>query len=511
LRITGLTALSAGLLACTGCSGSTQPEAALDGAAGIDRVDSGTTADGNAALDDAASWAADSMAPGDATLSAGDATASSVGSDGSTVSPADAGDATLGADAADAGPPYLSDAGADAADAGLPYLSDAGADADDAAPRHLSDAGPTSSMVTAYLNNPAHTSSALDPSLAPPLAAIWSFAPSRGVSISYPLIAGGHVYFVYWGNTSGSTAQLIAVDERTGATIWGPLDLGVDRLAGQAYDGQQVFSADATGVVRSFDAATGAPGWKTTLSSGSAAQPTAYKGFLYVATSGALTALDETTGHVTWTAPLSNGGSATSPAVTDDGVFASAACGDLSAFDRSTGSLLWHHLSTCDGFGGVPMIFDGRAYVAEGVPGAKVDMFDVRTGGLLGSLPCFISPAFDEGQAYCNQRTPLQAFDLTTGTQAWSFGGDRQLNLGPFAAAGTVYVASDTGMMFGVDEATGAQVWSTEVDNLGASSFTVGGEGILLTQLYAGAGVVAYAHVDAPDASVVVGDSKIAK
>jgi hypothetical protein len=61
-------------------------------------------------------------------------------------------------------------------------------------------------------------------------------------------------------------------------------------------------------------------------------------------------------------------------------------------------------------------------------------------------------------------------------------------------------------MMFGVDQATGAQVWSTEVDNLGASSLTVGGEGILLTQLYAGAGVVAYAHVDVPDAGVVPGD-----
>src|SRR5260370_32390983 len=193
------------------------------------------------------------MAPGDATGSAGDATARSGGSDGPAVRPDDAGEATSGADVADAGPRYLSDAGADAADAG---------------PRYLSDAGPTSSMVTAYLNNPAHTSSALDPSLAPPLAAIWSFAPSRGVSISYPLIAGGHVYFVYWGNSSGSTAQLIAVDEHTGATIWRPLDPAVDRLAGQAYQGHQFFSAGDTGGVRSFNATTGDPGAKSTLQSG---------------------------------------------------------------------------------------------------------------------------------------------------------------------------------------------------------------------------------------------------
>jgi outer membrane protein assembly factor BamB len=486
-----LTALSAGFLACSGMA---LTGAALDGAAGIDHEDSGTAADGNAALDDASS-AADSTALGDATASAKDATASS---DDATVplpDAADAADATSLADAADA--TSLADA-ADAADA------TSLADAADAGPRHLSDAGPTSGMVTAYLNNPAHTSSALDPSLAPPLAAIWSFHPSLGLTISYPLIAGGRVYFAYGSNVSGSTEQLIAVDEHTGATIWGPVDLGVYRLAGQAYDGGRIFTADSTGGVRSFDAATGAPGWTTALSSSSVAQPTAYRGLLYVATDEALTALDEGTGKVTWAAPLSNV-LPTTPAVSDDGVFVSAACGELSAFDRSTGALLWHHLSTCGEFAGLPMVFDGRVYLLESDP-EQTDMFDVGTGGLLATLPCFIAPAFDEGQAYCNQRTPLEAIDLTTGAQAWSFSGDRQLNLGPFAAAGTVYVASDTGMMFGVDQATGAQVWSTEVDDLGASSLTVGGEGILLTQLYASAGVVAYAHVAIPDAGVVLGD-----
>src|SRR5258708_39668741 len=124
-RIARLTALSAGLLACTGCSGRTQP-GALDGAAGIDRVDSGTPADGNAALDNAASWAADSMAPGDATLSAGDAPASSDGSDGSPVPPDDAGEATPDAHGADAPPRDQNDPGADAAAAQPPYLHDGG-------------------------------------------------------------------------------------------------------------------------------------------------------------------------------------------------------------------------------------------------------------------------------------------------------------------------------------------------------------------------------------------------
>lgn len=362
LRIAGLTALSAGLLAC---SATTRPGDALDGAAGIDSQDSGGAADVRPAPDGGSS-AADATAPGHATpSSATDATASSDGSEDTTVPPADAADATTVADAAEAGL------------------------------QQLSDAGPASAMATAYLNNPAHTSAALDPSLAPPLAAIWSFAtPSVELSISYPLIAGGRVYFVYGSTATNAAAQLTAVDEHTGAPIWGPVDLVADGIAGQAYDGEQVFTVDSTGVVRSFDAATGAPGWTTTLSS-SPGPPTAYKGLLYVANAGTLTALDEATGQVTWTATLGYGIGATSPAVTDDGVFVSAACGDLSAFDRTAGSVLWHHLSTCGAFAGQPMVFDGRVYLEESEPEAQVDIFDVGSGGLLASLPCFIPPAFD--------------------------------------------------------------------------------------------------------------------
>jgi outer membrane protein assembly factor BamB len=365
---------------------------------------------------------------------------------------------------------------------------------------------PSSTAATAYLGNPAHTSSVVDPSLAPPLAAIWSFQPSFGLSMSYPLIAGGRAYFAYGANGAGSTQQLTAVDEHTGRTIWGPVGLGTLYLAGQAYDGERVFTADSSGVVRAFDAATGAPSWThapdaSSLGSG---PPTAYKGLVYTVGSGFVTALDEGTGHVRWTMPVDGTPTPeTSPAVTDDGVFVSAGCQDLYAFDPLSGSLLWHHLpGGCSGGGATPIVFGGRVYVPEG----QTDIFDAQSGGLLASLPCFDYPAFDNGRAYCNQRTPLQAFDLTTGVQAWAFSGDKQLNLLPFAAGGTVYVASDTGMMFGVDESSGSLTWSSEADSLGVSGLTVAGEGILLTQLYGGGGVVAYAHVEQPDAGVVLGD-----
>jgi outer membrane protein assembly factor BamB len=494
-----LTALCSGLLACSGKITTEWPDAAM--APETDGAPAGES-DGpvdHAVADAADAAASDSQASGDVTAP-GDATPPprDAGADEGTISPADAGDAAMDATGPDSGT-QTRDASTDATGA-------------DSGPPDMGDAAPPSSSATAVGGNPAHTGSNLVPTLAPPLAAIWSFHPGIGVSATYPLIAAGRVYFVYSTGSPQTGAELTAVDEHTGATLWGPVDLASSILPTAAYDGEQVFTVDDSGMVRAFDAATGAPSWTHALGgfTPSGGPPTAYRGLVYVIEDNALIALDEVTGQVRWTAPLDAASAQVAAAVTDDGVFVSLGCESTYAFDRATGSVLWQHLPTCSGFGSTPVAYDGRLYVVEddGIP-EHTDVYDATNGGLIGSLPCFISPAFDNGRAYCNQRTPLVAFDLTTGLQTWTFSDDSQLNLAPFAAGGTVYVASDTGMMFGVDETTGTPTWSTEADRLGASTSTVGGEGILLTSLYGGGGVVAYAHVDLPDAGVVLGDGAV--
>jgi outer membrane protein assembly factor BamB len=183
-------------------------------------------------------------------------------------------------------------------------------------------------------------------------------------------------------------------------------------------------------------------------------------------------------------------------------------CAETYAFKRTTGGLLWHHRASCDGGGSAaPAVFGGRVYVFGETSGALV-VFDAQTGTVVGSLSSAYYPVFDGSRAFCNMRPALEAIDLPSGASAWTFDGDMQLNLIPFAGGGTVYVASDSGKIFGVDEASGAEVWSTQADSLGGA-FPVGGEGILIANLYSGQGVVAYGHVDVPDASVVIGDASI--
>ena len=397
-RVAALTAVSWGLLACSATSTKESPDAGMDGAMATQR-DAAPSGESDGLVDravinamDAAARdshpSGDMTAPSDATPPVQDA----LGDEGA-ISLSDAGDAT-GLDSGDASTDAT---GTDSAPADAGY-----------------GAPPSPTSATALRGNPAHTGSNADPSIAPPLAAIWSFHPGIGVSASYPLIAAGRVYFVYSTMSPQTGAELIAVDEHTGATVWGPVDSASSILPSGAYDGEQVFTVDNAGVVRGFNAATGAPSWTNKLGGLTpfAGPPTAYRGLVYVIENGALNALDEATGQVRWTAPLDAAGIPSTPAVTDEGVFVSLGCGDTHAFDCTTGSVLWRHLPACSGFGSTPTVFDRRLYVVEDEPTPQhTDVYDATNGGLIASLPCFISAAFDNGRAYCNQRTPLVGFD----------------------------------------------------------------------------------------------------
>ena len=91
-----------------------------------------------------------------------------------------------------------------------------------------------------------------------------------------------------------------------------------------------------------------------------------------------------------------------------------------------------------------------------------------------------IPPAFDGTRGFFNERTPLYGVNLPAVRNAWSFSGDGELNLTPIVAGGTVYVVSDSGKIFGVDEGTGSETWQAQVRNLGAPGAMAAGGGVLV-------------------------------
>ena len=106
----------------------------------------------------------------------------------------------------------------------------------------------------------------------------------------------------------------MALDARTGTTIWSANVDGLFGFANAAYDSGKVFVVNFDAVVKAFDAATGTLLWSVFLPYPTAivsAAPIAVNGRVYVCGNGEfggdLYALDETNGAVLLTMPVNNG------------------------------------------------------------------------------------------------------------------------------------------------------------------------------------------------------------
>jgi outer membrane protein assembly factor BamB len=180
-----------------------------------------------------------------------------------------------------------------------------------------------------------------------------SFQPS----VSYPLIAGGKVFVLTSAGSpgGGNGTQLYALDVETGAIAWGPIDLGANAQSpGHAYDQGKIFVVNLDGLLQSFDASTGAPGWRTALPSQRlfTAPPTATGGKVYVIGAGSGTtvyAVDEVTGSVIWQVPGT--ADAGSPTIGPDGLFIASPC-QTYGFALASGAQTWHADLGCIGGGG---------------------------------------------------------------------------------------------------------------------------------------------------------------
>src|SRR5687767_12592635 len=122
------------------------------------------------------------------------------------------------------------------------------------------------SQAVAYQIDPAHTGSQSD-GLTPPLVQRWSRDLGNSFStISYPLIVEGKV-FVLVDNGNNYGFRLYALDQATGATVWGPVgfDFSNYSFGGLAYDGGRIFVLDYDGFLDAFDASSGVLLWETYL------------------------------------------------------------------------------------------------------------------------------------------------------------------------------------------------------------------------------------------------------
>lgn len=322
---------------------------------------------------------------------------------------------------------------------------------------------PPATPAVAYQLNAAHTGVSADAVAAQPTRR-WSV--DLGGKVSYPLIVGGRVY-VTVADTAGYGSRLFALDATTGATAWGPVELGGPYYwSGIAYDGGRVYAVNGSGTMQAFDAATGAPRWAVQLPGqySFSSAPTASGGVVYTGgagSGGTVYAVDGATGTVKWTHPVANGDQS-SPAVSASGVYVSYSCGNTYDLNPTTGSTIWTRAPGCSGGGGkTPVLANGRLYVRDFSAPATLD---AATGDLLGS---FVSsgpaPAVDSSTVYDQKGGTLTASSVTSGAARWSFTGDGSLTSAPLVAGSTVFVASGAGTLYALASATGAVTWSGAV------------------------------------------------
>lgn len=323
-----------------------------------------------------------------------------------------------------------------------------------------------SQSATAYQINPGHSGSiTFNQTLNFPSNPTWTIT-LPGAS-SYPIIAGGRI-FVTCRVQEGYGTQLYAFDKVTGQPLWGPVSLGgTHNWSGLTYDKGKVFTINFDGVLRSFDAATGTPGWSIQLPGQYAftAAPTAVNGIVYTGgagSGGTLYAVSETDGDIVWKTPVENGDQS-SPAVATNntgastGVFVSYPC-QVYGFNPNTGAPQWHYDGPCYGGGGKTSVYqNGYLYVRDY---DRNGIFDAHTGTQVGTFDSSVAPAIGATMGFYQSGGTLQGVALNSNQVAWSFTGDGSLTSAPILIDQTVVVGSKSGKVYALNSTNGSVVWT---------------------------------------------------
>jgi outer membrane protein assembly factor BamB len=313
--------------------------------------------------------------------------------------------------------------------------------------------------ATAFQNNAAHDGSAhFKERFKTPLKRKWQRDLVN--SVSYPLIAKGMV-FVTVSNGGGYGTQLYALSLKTGETIWQqPID-GTYFWSNATYDKGQVFVVNVDGLVRSFSADTGTPGWSYQIPEAYlvSSAPTASGGkvFVSIGTNYSVYGIDELTGSQLWQQAASGD---ISPAVGGHGVYLTYP-GNYYGYSTK-GKSKWQ-TSGSGNYGGSGAYYKGQVFSRDGA------VLDAASGNTVATLPATSSAAAlwrdNSGNTFrlAQLNGTLSSVNVQTGTEAWNFGGDGALGSAPLVVNDSVIIGSASGTLFVLDAATGSEQWSDDI------------------------------------------------
>src|SRR5438132_1416512 len=272
----------------------------------------------------------------------------------------------------------------------------------------------SSDQAMTYQINPSHSGSPGPETLTLPLQPSWTI--DLGGPVSYPVMGPSYIYVTVT-NPTTTHPNLYAINYRTGAVAWGPIDLGGSWWVNASYDNGLVFTINVNGQMQAFDEQTGAVQWTTQLPGQSMfTSPPASSVFgsggdlIYTSgagSGGTLYAVHASSGAIAWQAPVMNGDHS-APVVTTAGVYVAYACAQTYDFEPLHGALLWHHATGCEGGGGkTAALYNGKLYVRDALVGNTI--LDAASGATLGSFSATAAPAFSGSTGFFLNGSTLQA------------------------------------------------------------------------------------------------------
>jgi outer membrane protein assembly factor BamB len=181
-------------------------------------------------------------------------------------------------------------------------------------------------------------------------------------------------------------------------------------------------------------------------------------GWVYVnglESGGTTYAIVGSTGKTRWTAQTFDG-SEGAVGVSNGVVYEAEGCDQLTAWEAPTLVLLWFAHTGCTGGGGsTPGVYGGMVWQRDWAQG---NVIVDSAGHAQGSFAADTLPSFHGGLVFYMSAHTLTAVEVATSKVKWSFVGDGKLCSAAAIAGrgGQVFVGSASGLVYELDEATGA-------------------------------------------------------